>query len=96
MKTQSARDLAIELFSGVPGLKRVEANTEDDLWERVGVILFFVIAADSYAEVRDKIISAFVQFLVDSGLAADFRIVREGDYSGEKNVLIYTSEDSAA
>jgi hypothetical protein len=94
MKTQNARELAVELFSGVPGLKRVEANIEDDLWERAGVILIFVVD-DDYDRAENSIIPLLGQFMTASELAVDFRILRESDYHG-RHFPIYDREDTAA
>ena len=94
MKTQSARELAVELFSGVPGLKRVEANLEEELWERAGVILIFVVDED-YSRAEDPIIPLFGKFITDSDLAVDFRIIPERDYHG-RQCVIYDREASAA
>jgi hypothetical protein len=92
--TQSARELAVELFSGVPGLKRVEANIEEDLWERAGVILIFVVD-DDYDRSKDPIIPLLGKFMTDSRLGVDFRIIRERDYHGRRFV-VYDHEDTAA
>ena len=91
MKTRDARDLAVDLFSRVPELKRVEANIEDDLWERAGVRLTIVVDDES-REVERKVVSLLVQFMIDSELAVDFIIAPERVLHGRHKFIVYDRE----
>jgi hypothetical protein len=93
VKTQNALSLAIELFSRVRVLKRVDADLEDDLWERAGVDFTFIIEGDLY-DAETRIIPLIVDFMLETEYKVEFVILPAHADDGPHGILVYSREGS--
>jgi hypothetical protein len=93
MKTKRALELAIDLFSRVPALKRVDADLEDDLWGRAGVDFTFVIEGDLY-DAEKRIVPLISEFMLQTDFPVEFVVIPAHVDSGPHGLLVYSREDS--
>ena len=91
MKKRKALDVAVDLFSRVPQLKQVEANIEDDLWDRVGVDFTFVVDA-GWHEADNLIIPLITQFMLETDIGVDFMIFPSSVQREPGKVVVFSRD----